>query len=1332
MMLLEVGWLVNVNREPVDDKVGVAVMDRVNVFRCWRSLNLLGIAWDLRHDGLFSSAVCVGEKNVCVIMSCGRPKNILSNAGAQTPTHNFIFVASSSEDTTMAGSYREEKFECLSPRSHVLRRSDMYVGSLEPTDMDTHIFDRRLGEDGNPVTGKRLNDMYTLRWGTLRVSPAFDAVVREITVNAFDRERDPTLTRIDVKFDKETGRITVKNNGRSIPVRETTVTIDGKEQTIWLPTMVFGRFRSGSNFDDTGDDAGSASVTSKRYTGGRNGYGAKLTNTFSKEFSVEALDTSTADKTGVSWHFTQTFRDNMKVEGAPKVKQRKPKKAPKSFTQISFIPDYARFGMGDGMTEDALTLLRTRLVEAAACLRKRVSLYYNGEKLPATGFSQLAELFLPPIEEGASRAKVPSDMVTLPSGEAVFEVCAVPRPPNCTTDTVGFVNMLHCSRGKHADYAHKQCAAALAAYIRKTFKRKDLAIRSSMIKRNVLLLVKALVPEPAFASQTKEELATPVRKFGFTWTPEPRFIRALANTGITDSIYAEATHKETRSLTSAAGVTRKARHVVVDKYEPATTAHKANSNCSLFVCEGDSAKAAVVAGMSVVGRSNYGVFPLRGKLKNVRGCSAQQLLKVKEVTDLMKILGLTFGKTYTSLRGLRYKKLVIFADQDLDGAHIAGLIMNFIHALFPSVLACDPNYVQRFATPIVRASKRGQRKDFFTQQAFHEWAGTQGTALSTWACKYYKGLGTSTSKEAREYFKDMGNYIINLHHTGAPSDKSMEMLFTQTKEGAAGRKDALHASNYDAQAAVDYAQSSVSYEDFVKKEVLHFSNYDNVRSLPDSIDGLKPSQRKALHVTLLSSDKASSEKVARLGALVAARTAYHHGETSMVEALVGMAQNHVGTNNINLLQPLGQFGSRLGKPKVHAAARYIETKVDPIARALFPDVDTELLQFNEDEGKRIEPKRFVPVIPFALVNGSAGIGTGWSCNLPAFNPMDLLAATRAWVAAGTEDGGDAAVEAMEMQPYYDGFTGTVTPGEDGKKYVTRGKYTCDDEVVHITELPVGVWTSEFVHYVQLSLLIEKKGSGAGEDGEKKKRKRSTLPRFVEYVENHSSDTQVDIKLHCSAPALSALAPATLDSALKMETAVSTSNMHCFDASMPPTIKKYPTPHAVLQGHARVRLQLYHVRRTHLLAALQARISILRNKRRFLQAIMDGELVLHRKSRQELKARLQADGYDPHDGGYSYLLSMPMWSTTAEKVAALDAEVGDVEGQLASLQGKTPRDLWGEDLDTFEAAYADFRARKADSLAGDGELEAPKLSGKKRKGCSSAKRRKNAKNPKGKK
>lgn len=277
------------------------------------------------------------------------------------------------------------------------------------------------------------------------------------------------------------------------------------------------------------------------------------------------------------------------------------------------------------------------------------------------------------------------------------------------------------------------------------------------------------------------------------------------------------------------------------------------------------------------------------------------------------------------------------------------------------------------------------------------------------------------SAEAKEYFSNLDLHEVHFARISVDPTGSdlIDMVFK--KDRTNDRKDWLNATSKDE--FMDYikatAHGGVRYSDFINKEYIQFSQYDNERSIPNIIDGFKPSQRKVLFACFKRKLK-NEIKVAQLTGYVAEHAAYHHGEASLQQAIINMAQNFCGSNNVNLLTPSGQFGTRRMGGKDAASPRYIFTTLEPIARTIFHPDDDELLNYLNDDGISVEPQFYVPVIPMVLVNGADGIGTGWSSNVNNYDPRDIIANLRAMIQAGGDD-----VVAERMLPSYYGFTGEV-------------------------------------------------------------------------------------------------------------------------------------------------------------------------------------------------------------------------------------------------------------------------------------------------------------------
>ena len=486
---------------------------------------------------------------------------------------------------------------------------------------------------------------------------------------------------------------------------------------------------------------------------------------------------------------------------------------------------------------------------------------------------------------------------------------------------------------------------------------------------------------------------------------------------------------------------------------------------------------------------------------------------------------------------------------------------------------------------------------------------------------------------------------------------------------------------------LDHRAARIALSDFINRELILFSMADNVRSIPCAIDGLKPGHRKILFACFKRNLK-SEIKVAQLAGYVAEHSAYHHGEQSLCATIVGLAQNFIGSNNINLLEPNGQFGTRLQGGKDAASARYIFTNLSAFARLLYREEDDALLNFLNEDGQSIEPEWYLPILPMVLVNGGEGIGTGWSTFIPNYNPADLCKNLERML----DD-----EEPVEMHPWYHGFTGEIVPqGRD--KYVVKGRWTRNGDVLEVTELPVGSWTQTYKEMLETMMA-------------------ATEPEVKEFSEYHT-DTTVHFRITLS-PSTSGLSEAELEKKFKLSNSMSVGNLVTFDRTG--RIHKYSDPLGILRDFYDIRLEYYHKRKEHLTAALERAWTILDNKARFIREVISGAIVVAKRSKENIVLQLQASKYfttaEDSDagtgyGGYEYLLSMPIHSLTLERIAKLEEERNGKEGELKALLAKNAKDLWRADLDEFGLKWNEYVANAVASSAGG-------TTGKKGKAASSA-------------
>ena len=592
---------------------------------------------------------------------------------------------------------------------HILLRPDTYIGSVQKVTEPMWVWNEKkveVPEDGSPVksgTGGQIVKR------DITYVPGFYKIFDEILVNACDnKQRDSRMDTIKIEIKPEENIISVWNNGKGIPV------VMHKEEKMYVPTMIFGHLLTGSNFND--EEA--------KVTGGRNGFGAKLCNVFSTKFTVETADKSHKKS------FKQTWGSNMSKAGEPKVKDLE--RGSSEFTKITFSPDLAKFGL-EKIDDDHFALLSRRAYDAAASTRG-LKVFLNGKKIEVKGFKDYVDLFIKGKEDESGH-----------SLKQVYENCnerwevAVAVSDN-GFQQMSFVNSIATTKGgRHVDHVADMVVKSIIDTIKKKNKT-GINIKPFQVKNHLWLFVNCLIVNPTFDSQTKDTMTLVAKEFGSKCTLGEKFQKQLHSAGIVESVLLWSKFKADAQLSSkqAGKKTNKLRGI--PKLEDANEAGGKNSaGCTLILTEGDSAKTLAMAGLGVIGRDYYGVYPLKGKLLNVREASHKQIMENKEITDLVKIMGLKYKQKYNSLddmKSLRYGKIMIMTDQDQDGSHIKGLLINFVHHNWPSLLKLP--FLEEFITPIVKVKKGNQSQCFYSLPEFQEWKDETPT-WAKWNVKYYKG-----------------------------------------------------------------------------------------------------------------------------------------------------------------------------------------------------------------------------------------------------------------------------------------------------------------------------------------------------------------------------------------------------------------------------------------------------------------------------------------------------------------------------------------------------------------------------------------------------------------
>ncbi len=1193
-------------------------------------------------------------------------------------TANATATAGGGGNGNAAGTEDLQKYQKMTDREHILKKPDTYIGTIEPAETMEYVMDvapPATKTDEDPAAAAAPAPALTRR--SITYIPGLyklfdegmvnmrDHVVRQAQAVADGKPDALPVTTLEVEIDPADGTIHMTNDGNGIDVAQ------HPEHKLWIPEMIFGHLRTSTNYDEN---------KKEKIVGGKNGFGFKLVLIWSVWGRVETVDHVRGLK------YVQEFKNNLSEIVPPIISKSKVK----PYTRVSFRPDYARFGLpSNNLTPDMLALFLKRTYDIAAVTDKTVKVKYNGSLVPVRHFQQYVDLYIGAKggDNGVKR------IYENPDPRWEYVVCLT------TTDEfahVSFVNGIYTPRGgKHVEYITNQIVRKLAELIKK---KKKVDVKPNTIKEQLMLFLRCDIENPSFSSQTKDELGTAVANFGSSCKVSDEFIEKLAKLGVMDAACALTEVKDTKAAKKTDGAKTKTIRGI-PKLVDANYAGSADKSaqCTIILCEGDSAKAGIISGLSKEDRNFIGVYPMKGKLFNVHGETTKRISENREIAEIKQILGLETGKTYTAAditAKLRYGRVLFMTDQDLDGAHIQGLGINLFQTEWPS-LAKIPGFIGFMNTPILKARRGAQEILFYNDGEFEHWKKQFPNAVvpAAWNTKYYKGLGTSTGKEFKEYFEH--KKMVSFVHTGKESDDHLDMAFN--KKRADDRKDWL--ANYSREAYLDTSKPEIPYEEFVDRGLIHFSIYDNERSIPNLMDGLKISLRKILYAAFKKGGLKSEIKVAQFSGYVSEHSGYHHGEASLNAAIVGMAQNFVGSNNINLFEPNGQFGTRLQGGQDSASERYIFTQLSRLTRLIFRQEDDAVLSYINDDGQMVEPIYYAPAIPMILVNGSKGIGTGFSTDVMPYNPLQIIAYIRSMLR-------DASVaDRPAIEPYFKGFKGTIrnigapasasttsgAPASASAKYLIKGNYEIiADRKVRITELPIGTWTDDYKQF--LEKLME---SPAASD--KDKTAASSAPVLKEYSDM-STDSVVDITVtfHPSYPHTPKDLQAAivdpeagtnkLEKLLGLFTTQSTTNMNLFDAHE--KLRKYATIYDIIEDYYSERLALYAKRKAAMLAQLANELRLLTNRAKYIQEVLDDKLELRRQTKEAIFAKMTEHGYEHIDGDteFKYLLKMPMDSVTDENVKHLLGDRDTKRVQHQELKETSIEALWTRDLDELEVEY----------------------------------------------
>ena len=1047
---------------------------------------------------------------------------------------------------------------------HILKHGDMFIGqTADKPSQPYHLFlltpDQKRFEYVKNVTSHK---------GLFKL-------LDEVLVNPADNHTKPEkgTDKIKVWIQPQRGIIQVWNNGLSVPIKESNIPSSAdKTKKAYDPELIFFHLR------------GTTNGKNNKTTGGKFGYGAKVAGIYSDFFRIEICDGEKVYK--------QEGRNNLKMIMPPIIK--KAKKSEKPYVCITFRPEVWRFtGEGNSFNETFMRIATGRVYDIAGTTSEKCRVWLavgdtdkpNYELLPVKNFKDYVCMHLHPEDQKDWSRK--EDMKNLsyikePFKDRYWEIC-IAKNPYPHEVQVSHVNNIHTFEGgEHVRYIENQVLNLL--------RKKIPELQMYQLRPHLLVFINAVVVDPDFDGQSKRRLITTSKQFGDTIKLPDTILNKFKNNGLMDALTKVFSDKSLKDVKSVMGSGKNKSVSDISKlYDADVAGTRKSQEASIFLVEGDSALKLALIGRNILGKESFGAFPLKGKIARGDTILEKMATNVKkkknkayaeqkekdvgaEFTKLCRVLGLVVGEK-TNRSQLRYGgKIIAFTDQDVDGSHIKALLIWLIYNLWPHLLKEESNLLYSFVTPIIAVRRKRKTIKFFnTEQSFKVWwsrmTDAQKRGLSV---QHLKGLASSSNNDASEYFEEFHGRLKPFRKMDAKDEEALLLAFHKDK--AEEKKQWLQ--NYDENDVLDWSRPSISIHDFIHKDLKHYFYSTLKRNLSSQEDGMSHVQRKVLYGALKNFKSSTDDmKVSILGGKVSDMTNYHHGEASIQNTIIGMAQEFPGKKqNINLLYPQGQFGSELFGGGDSGAPRYIFTNLMNIVPYIFRPEDEIILKHMEDEGVKVEYTHFSPIIPMILINGGSGVASGFKSDIPCWNPNDLIKRLKSKLRRENEG--------PFPLPWYAEHGASIIPNHSS--YESVGKVIeISDTDYHIVQLPLGVWVNDYkVHLNKL----EQKGI------------------VVKYKEDNDSGYRVTTSKKLNDPIKT----------FGLKKAI-TSSFNMVSEEKAFTVKSYKTPEEVFEAFYDFRLRFYEKRRLAQIDRLDKLIPDITAKITFIRLVCEKTLDVVQKT-----------------------------------------------------------------------------------------------------------------------
>lgn len=1221
------------------------------------------------------------------------------------------------------------------PREHIYKTPDAFLGSDQWVPRKEQLYDF---ENKKIVLGEINIPAAMVQLFVELISNSADNVIRswEHDIPAHPKGK----CAIEVFMNNQW--ITIRNYGEPMPVEVKTYEYEKVSYTKWVPEFIMTDLLTSSNYDGN----------KKRHGAGKNGFGAKLVGIFAKQFlyqiedgfrgkrykqlvrenltiidppTIEDIPIGSESSTTISYLLDfQRFGmdpnvgyDNtmMSVIANRVLGTSFTLKVPTSFNGLEFsyfhIKEYGRLIFGD-MVDNCIIHYELDNPEVEEIRNKKI----NGilTPTPVMKKGQPKRVVIPDTEvlildtsydsEGGKVVSFANSVPTTKGGIHVkkFYDVVIPAILDKVNEVPPKVDLKKL-KGKALRIAAAKAKVKAKAKAEKEKTTKDTQKR--MMKREdvkpyISGIINCRVEDPSYPNQVKDELAHPAPKLVLTESE----IKSIVGWDLVKKLKSHLDIMRRYILTKTDG--RKVKHIKIKNGFDAYYAGTENSkSCVLWIVEGKSAKAYAMSLISLIpnGRDFIGVVAIRGKFINVLKAEPEQLLENHEVKLLKEVLGLSNkeGVKYDNpdnFSQLRYGSVMIMADADKDGSHIKGLLANFFYGLWPELLHLG--YLIDYRTKFLKATKgKGANKivkKFFTEYEFEQWKlvtpdwnHKNASGKGIWDFDYFKGLGTAEKADVKEDRE-------NLKTVQFVFDKDAGRMFEVSfgKHNADARKEWITILRNNQDKSYELT-TQLNYTTFFNREFIGYVMESLQRAIPTASDGLKRVHKQILHATMKrwsESSEMKKFKLAQFSGYIAQHVEYQHNEECISKAIVIMARNFIGSNNIQLLMDRGQFGTRFYGGDDASAARYIFTSPSKYLYKIFRSEDLPILKYHDDDGVQVEPVAYYPIIPMALVNGVQGIATGYSTNIMNYNPIELIDWIILYLYNKYYSNGNAKILPV-LVPWFRGYEGKITlvrdaeaedddeqvireeaeiddlrseddlelpgtigdsPRADGEskvrydKVIIEGKFeVLDKKRIHVSELPIGKWTINYYYFLQELLDL----------------------KLIKDFHDRSTDEKIDIEITgLERPSMKKLG---------LIRKISLSNMLFLDEDGVPT--KYNKLEDYLEYFIKIRLNKYVQRKKSQQEDLAQQISKLNDIIRLVTAIViDKTLIIGDRPLSSVIDDMKRMGFS-QKLSEKLLDEVNLKKLTREKLEKMIEKKKSIEAKLDKYNTLHPTQIWHAEL-----------------------------------------------------